>query len=201
MKAPVAIFAICALLLAGCASSPPASSTTPAPQINDYTAPPDGTNQPSSTPEPSGPGTYLVGIKGATVLLQVPSSAHPDAETLAVLQLIHVTPGSWISADIDNRKGQDSAVLNVVALSTPEGKRIEYKSLPVISTASSASGLDTASYNRWVDWSNAQRSSAHAGERVTVWLMSAEPVPKDFVRVDAASGTAGGNTKASKQAP
>lgn len=201
MKAQFAVFAICAVLLAGCASSPSVSPTTAAPQSNDYMAPPNATNQSASAPEPSGPGTYLVGIKDATVLLQVPAAQQPDAETLAVLQLIGVVPGSWISADIDNRKGQDSAVLNVVALSTPQGKRIEYKSLPVVSNSIQTSGMASDLQRRYVTWSNAQRSSAHAGERVTVWLMSTEPALAEFVRVDAASGTAGPNTKAVKQSP
>lgn len=202
MKVQFAALTICVVLLTGCGACPSASPTTPASQTNDYLAPPNATNQSASAPEPSGPGTYLVGIKDATILLQVPANQEPDPETLAVLKLIGITPGSWISADIDNRKGQESAVLNLVALSTPEGKRIEYKSLPVISTASKASGLDTASYNRWVNWSNAQRSSAYAGERATVWLMSTEPTPAEFVRVDAASGSTGaGSVKAAKQAP
>ncbi len=111
MKAQFAALTLCAVLLAGCGASPSASPTTPAPQTNDYLAPPNATNQSASVPEPSGPGTYLVGIKDATVLLQVPSTQQPDSETLAVLKLIGVTPGSWISADIDNRKGQESAVL------------------------------------------------------------------------------------------
>lgn len=59
-----------------------------------------------------------MGTKDATVLLQVPGTQQPESETLAVLKLIGVAPGSWISADIDNRTGQESAVLNLVALST-----------------------------------------------------------------------------------
>ncbi|QOT19750.1 hypothetical protein [Paenarthrobacter sp. YJN-5] len=194
MKA-LAILALAVLLLTGCASTPTTAASSPP---NDYTAPPTGDGT-TPTPEPSGPGTYMVGIKGATVLMEVPDSAGPDAETIAVLQSAGVTPGSWIKADLDNRKGQDAAVLNVVGLSTPDGKRVEYKSLPVVTNTVQTSGMTSDVQRRYVTWSNAQKASAQAGERVTVWLMSTTPTPSGFVRVDAASGTAGPFTKAAKQ--
>ena len=170
-------FVVAVVLCAGLsACAAPASQTEPVRE------------SPVSSPSvaaPSGPGTYAAILGEAPVSVEVPGKA--DAETAAVLSLLGVKAGSWVSVTIDNRKGPRGTGANVVGLSTAEGDRIEYTSADALVKGVDKSKLSTADYNRVIRWENAADTYTEAGQKRTVLLASAKPMPT-FVKADIAAG-------------
>ena len=176
MKKLVVAVVLCAGLSA-CAA--PASSTEPVKE------------SPVSSPsveavQPSGPGTYAAILGEAPVTVDIPGKA--DAETDAVLSLLGVKAGSFVTVTIDNRKGQKGTGANVVGLSTAAGDRVEYTTPDELVKGADKSKLSTADYNRVVKWQNAADTWTEAGQKRTVLLASTKPMP-EFVKADIAAGT------------
>lgn len=185
-------FVVAVVLCAGLsACAAPASSTEPV-RESPVSAP-----SPSVVAEqPSGPGTYAAILGEAPVSVDIPGEA--DAETAAVLSMLGVKAGSFVSVTIDNRKGQQGTGANAVGLSTAEGERVEYTSADALVKGVDKSKLSTADYNRVIRWENAADTYTEAGQKRTVLLASTEPMPA-FVKADIGGNTISGAIPLAKQ--
>ena len=188
MKKSVVVAVVLCAGLSACAA--PAASTDPVKE-----SPVSGS--PSVVAEqPSGPGTYLAILGEAPVSVDIPGKA--DAETAAVLSMLGVKAGSFVTVTVDNRKGQKGTGTGNVGLSTAEGERVEYAPADELVKGVDKSRLSTADYNRVIAWENKAGTFTEAGQKRTVLLASSEPMPA-FVRADIGGNTISGAIPLAKQ--
>lgn len=135
--------------------------------------------------QPSGPGTYLAILGEAPVTVDIPGKADP--EIAAALGKAGAKPLSWVAVTVDNRKGQTTANVSVVGLSTAEGERVEFVRPETFLKGPKMNSLPVDEYNELIALNNKLNDVVEAGEKRTITLVSTKPMP-EFVKADIAAG-------------
>jgi hypothetical protein len=184
-------FVLCAAVLAvsGCSaqSGGSAASSPSQPAL----APSSASSSPSAS---AAAGDWVASVDGASVSLAVPGKA-PKAISDG-LALAKVPAGGTVVATVDNRNGSGQVFISGVGVMDADGKRIVLQSAD--SYIRPQSGMDTKTYNKLVDLTNANLPRVEAGEKRDVVFMVAETPLPEVAKVDLEIGMGGRTVQATK---
>lgn len=192
MKKQLAPLAIAALLVTGCggdtgSNAEPEPSGSSAPETTE--APPETSEEATTeAPEPEtlGPGTYAFETPyGATGTMEVPGEPIPEIEVLR--ETAGVDPVAYITANIDNRKGEEAFDFYQVSIYDPAGEEYIYTPAGEYIFEIMPEDMPTDQYNQYVDLSNNMVEIVDPLQQAPSTLVG-PPVPDEITGVVVSNG-------------